>query len=46
MYLPPSSVITRTVVAGPGPSGLNTCSDTKYCVYVFRLCISWLCKKC
>lgn len=29
-YLPPSSVITSTVVAGPGPSGLNTCNDTRY----------------
>lgn len=41
-HLPPSSVITSTVVAGPGPSGLNTCNDTRYCVYVSRPWISWL----
>lgn len=39
MNSPPSSVITKTVVGGPKPSGLNTCSDTKYCVYVWRLFI-------
>lgn len=43
IILPPSSVITRTVVGGPNPSGLNTCIETKYCVYVSRSCISWLC---
>lgn len=24
----------------PGPSGLNTCSETRYCVYVSKLWIS------
>ena len=37
--LPPSSVITTTVVLGPRPSGLNTCSDTKYCVKMFSFWI-------
>lgn len=32
IYSPPSSVITRTVVLGPGPSGLNTWRETRYCV--------------
>lgn len=43
-HSPPSSVITSTVVAGPGPSGLNTCNDTRYWVYVSKRWISWLCK--
>lgn len=37
--------MTNTVVAGPRPSGLNTCSDTRYCVYVSRSWISWLCRQ-
>lgn len=35
-YLPPSSVITATVVAGPIPAGLKTWSDTKYCEKAFN----------
>ena len=30
--LPPSSVITTTMVSGPFPSGLKTLSETKYWV--------------
>lgn len=45
IILPPSSVITRTVVGGPSPSGLNTCIETRYCVYVSRSWISWLCER-
>lgn len=40
-HLPPSSVITVTVEAGPWPSGLNTCSETRYCVKVSKLWILW-----
>lgn len=43
-YSPPSSVMTSTVVLGPNPSGLNTCRDTKYCVYVSKFRIVWLWK--
>ena len=42
---PPSSVITEIVVAGPCPSGLNTCNDTRYWVYVCRLRIVWFCNE-
>ena len=37
--LPPSSVMTTTVVAGPSPSGLNTCTETRYCV---KICSRWI----
>ena len=30
--LPPSSVMTTTLVGGPNPAGLTTCRDTRYCV--------------
>lgn len=43
-YLPPSSVITVTVEAGPWPSGLNTCRETRYCVKVSKLWILWFWK--
>ena len=32
LYEPPSSVMTTTIVSGPGPSGLNTLTETKYWV--------------
>ena len=31
--------MTTTVVAGPSPSGLNTCTDTRYCV---KICNRWM----
>lgn len=33
-----------TVELGPSPSGLKTWTDTRYCVKVSRLVISWLCE--
>ena len=31
--------MTTTVVAGPSPSGLNTCTETRYCV---KICSRWM----
>ena len=31
--------MTTTVVAGPRPSGLNTCTETRYCV---KICSRWI----
>jgi hypothetical protein len=38
-YVPPSSVITTTLVSGPRPAGLMTRSETRYCVKLVR---SWM----
>ena len=41
--LPPSSVMTMTVVLGPRPSGLKTCNEIMYWVNVSSPWSVWLC---